>query len=371
MLMRKTTLALLVATFTTAVVGLGLGCGGGTSRPKTDGGAGSGGGGEGGGQAGSTAGVGGSTAGSGGAAGMDAGAGTSGGGAGGMDAAAGSDGGGQMDAPPDLPPVKPDGSMGISDTFDTTIEAWYFTKYGSTPDANAPNNLALISTGPVWDGTDDADGKTTSGSLKGTVPFTAAGDRIDFQAFSVAPGMYDWTGYTVSAKVKLVSGGNIAPGCPLTAWLYVSGPAPGYMSPTEAPVNLTTGSWVTLTFNMTDAAAGGADITHISQMGIQITTGATCVGTAPDGGTDGSVDMSISDGASESSEGGTTPDGGVSEAGTDGGSSSADGGVSEGGSSEGGTPDGGVSDGGDGPPVAPTATTAVILIDDVIVSVSP
>jgi hypothetical protein len=173
----------------------------------------------------------------------------------------------------------------------------------------------------------DAANSATSGSLKGVVPFTKAEQRIDFQAFSQGTGKYDWTGYTVSAKVKLVSGGNIAAGCPLHAWLYAS-QAPDYNTPIGPKVALQTGAWVTLTF---DVSSAPFNVKAVNQLGIQIETGAACGGSGGlDGGTDaadGSVDADL-----------------LADAGLD------------------GAVDAVVV-------VPPTATTATILIDDVIVSV--
>jgi hypothetical protein len=322
MLTQKTTLALLLATFTVAAVG----CGSSPTPAKKDGGAGSGG------TAGSTG-----TAGAGTAGASTGVAGQGGGGTAG--AVAGSDGGVDapitQDAPPEVPPYMPDGGQGHSWLFNTSttgIDGWHFTIYGSTPSATAANNLAILSGTPVWDGTNDADNLTTSGSLKGTVPFTKEGDRIDFQAFSVAAGLYDWRGYKISAKIKLVSGGNINAGCPLHASLYVSSAAPAYTTPTSTPVDLVKGSWVTVTFDLADS---GIDLTTVSQMGVQINTGTGCAATVDAGALDGGTDGPVADAAA------------------------ADGGA-----------DGGAIDAGDGPPPAPpTATTAVILIDDVIVSV--
>jgi hypothetical protein len=362
---KKTTLALLLTSFAAAAITQG--CGGGSSRPAgKDGGAGTGG------HAAGTTGTAGATAGMTGTAGDTGVAGSGGGGAsggtGGVAAVGGTDGGAAgsdaatSDAPEEVaPPAQPDPTQAVSWKFDTAAQqTWHFTKYGSTPDANAANNLALIST-IAWDGTNDADNMTTSGSLKGTVPFTAAGDRIDFQAFSVAAGMYNWLGYTVSAKVKLVSGGNIAAGCPLSAWLYLSGPSPDYMTPLVGPTDLSTGNWVTLTYDTTNA---GIDLAHISQLGIQITTGSACTPPAPDGGVDaaadGGTDAVVADGGTDAS----ASDGGT-DAGSDGGASDA---VATADAASDSVADGGVADAGDAAVVVPpTATTAVILIDNVIV----
>jgi hypothetical protein len=259
------------------------------------------------------------------------------GGAAGMDAAAGTGG---IDAPVDMvnqidtaqPDLRPDGSMSKSWTFDMNTDGWVFSRYGSTPNGmpDSADNLAKTSV-LAWDMGNDADNKATSGSIKGTVPFKAVGDRIDFQAFSQATGKYDWTGYQVSAKVKLVSGGNIAPNCPLYAYLYVS-QADNYDTRTSPKVALQTGAWSTVTF---DLATATINIKAINQLGIQIDTGAAC------GGGGGGVDGGAIDGG----------DGGSSDA--------AD-----------ASTDLLVDALGDAVVVVPpTATTAVILIDNVIVSV--
>jgi hypothetical protein len=375
----KIRLALLVTAF--GAFAIGQGCGG--SSPESTGtagnggnsgtgGAGTAGGGSGGGGASGSAGggtggtsTGGTGGGTAGASGTDGGAGTGGanGGTAGADAAA--------DGPVDMTMAMPDGSMGLMYTFDTTIEGWHTSIYGSTPNQmpNAANNLGATSS-LAFDASDDADGKTTSGSLKGTVPFKYSGDRVDFQAFSQATAKYDWTGYVVSAKVKLVSGGNIGY-CPLEAWLYVS-TAPNYATATSTPTPLAEGSWVTVTFDMADAASGATggtavDTTMINQMGIQITTGTATNCPPPDGGagTDGGLDAMID----AMSEGGVVADAGSSDGGAN------DAAASDAGSSDGGSTDAGAGDGGsstdassDAPPAA-TATTAVILVDDVFVTV--
>lgn len=330
-MMRKVVLSLLVGAAMSPVL-FAPGCGGSSSSP--DGGRDARDGGNDG-----RAGAGGGTAGTTGAGGMDAGAGTGGNdaaaGTSGIDAAAGSDA--STDAPTDMatptdtaqPDLRPDGSMAKSWKFDLNTDGWTLSRYGSTPNnmPDAADNLAKLST-LGWDMGNDAANSATSGSLKGVVPFTKVGERIDFQAFSQAAGKYDWTGYTVSAKVKLVSGGNIAPGCPLHAWLYAS-QAPDYNTPLGPKVALQTGVWVTLTFDVSSAAF---NVKAVNQLGIQVETGAACGGGGTgDGGVgdaaDGSVDADL-----------------LADAGLD------------------GAVDAVVV-------VPPTATTATILIDDVIVSV--
>jgi hypothetical protein len=221
---------------------------------------------------------------------------------------------GSADGGSDGPAATP--AVGVSYTFNTStigVDGWHYTPYGSTPtnDPNGAENLANESTAlsPLaWIGTDDADGLSTSGSIKGTVPFQFQGDQIDFQAFSQATAKYNWSGYKLTAKVKLVSGGNKAYGCPLSASAYIS--QVGYATANSTPVNLVTGQWVTVTFDLDTAitSSPSADDSQVTQMGLQINTGPTCVGTTPpdagtdtaptDGGTDVPVDAPASDVAS-------------------------------------------------------------------------
>jgi hypothetical protein len=183
-------------------------------------------------------------------------------------------------------------SQAVSYTFDTTTQNWKFTPYGSTnPMApNDPNNLARTST-LVWSAADDADGKSTSGVLKGTVGFQHDGDQIDFQAFSIGAGMYDWTGMSLTAKVKVASGGNLRQNCPLTAVFYISD-SNNYNTRISSPINLVVGQWVTVTWTAADATTAGVNVASVSQMGLQINTGAAsaCTGPFVDAGTDAPAD---------------------------------------------------------------------------------
>jgi hypothetical protein len=190
-------------------------------------------------------------------------------------------------------------ASGVSYTFDTGVGTWHFTPYGSTNPAapNDPTNLAKTST-LSWSSTDDADGKTTSGSLKGNVLFQHDGDQIDFQAFSVMAGMFDWSaGYTVTAKVRQVSGGNLRQNCPLSAVLYVS-EATDYNTTLGPPVNLVPGQWTTVTYDISTSFINKA---AISQLGLQINTGAASACTGPlinnDAGTDSAADAPVDGGS--------------------------------------------------------------------------
>ncbi len=210
-------------------------------------------------------------------------------------------------------------AVGVSYKFNTSaigVDGWHYTQYGSNPQALAGESTALAPL--AWIGTDDADGLSTSGALKGTVPFQYQGDQIDFQAFSQAGAKYIWSGYKLSAKVKLVSGGNKAYGCPLSASAYIS--QVGYATANSAPVNLVTGQWVTVTWDLDTAitSSPSADDSQVTQMGLQINTGPTCVGTTPpDAGTDAPVDAPA--------DGGTSADAPVDEPASDGGFDTATG----------------------------------------------
>ena len=142
------------------------------------------------------------------------------------------------DAARDAPLPVPDVPQTVSYAFDTDTQGWMLAPYGSTPPAMGatpppPNNLGRTSM-LVFDPANDVEGRTTSGALRGTVPFLTTGERVDFQAFSVAAGMYNWTGHVVTARAKLLSGGNLNPNCPLTARLYVS-QAPDYNTTVSPP----------------------------------------------------------------------------------------------------------------------------------------
>src|SRR5262249_53875527 len=145
-------------------------------------------------------------------------------------------------------------------------------------------------------------------------------ERIDFQAFSTGPAAAnarDWTGYIINAKVKLLSGGNFNPDCPLQAVLYVS-TAPNYDTRVSAATSMTVGQWVTITYDMADT---GLATNMINQMGIQINTGGDCPYDAgvptSDGAADAaaSPDVSADGGVADASDESTAPDGGTPDAG--------------------------------------------------------
>src|SRR5205809_313499 len=149
------------------------------------------------------------------------------------------------------------GGGGASTATSTTSTATTTTTTTTTTSGGGgapgdPNNLANRSVPLAWDGANDADNRIdASGSLRGSTPFAFAGERIDIQAFSTGTNVRDWTGYVISAQVKLVSGGNFRADCPLQAHLYVS-TAPSYDTRVAAFTSLVTGQWVTLTYDMAD-----------------------------------------------------------------------------------------------------------------------
>jgi len=180
------------------------------------------------------------------------------------------------------------GATGVSYTFDSDIDGWHYTPYGSTPnigflDPGTSGRLKLSDPSVSqleFDSTNDADGRVdASGALKLTVGFYAANDQIDVQAFTANPNDATqwkvWRGFRATARVKFVSGGNLNPACPLRMTIYIS-TGISYATVLSPPVNLTAGSdWATLTFDFDTIAPGetGLDVTQVNQLGIQANTG--------------------------------------------------------------------------------------------------
>jgi hypothetical protein len=180
-------------------------------------------------------------------------------------------------------------SAGLRYTFDNDLQGWAYTPYGSTP------NIGFLDTGGAgpklsdqtvsqiaFDGTNDADGRVdASGAMKLTVGFRAANDRIGLLAFTVnnAADWVVWSGFVGTAKIRLVSGGNLDRTCPLRAELYFS-TGTGFATAASPVVNLTTAmtDWSTITFDfdtIVPGANGQPNLTQVVQLGIHITTG-TC-----------------------------------------------------------------------------------------------
>jgi hypothetical protein len=104
-------------------------------------------------------------------------------------------------------------------------------------------------------------GGNPAGSLKNVVPFTAAGQYYEI---GVGFAVHDWSNYTVSADVKLVSGGNSQAGCAGHAELFINGAG----GPTTGPsLLLNPGGWISIALT---APATGA--TMIDHLGVRITS---------------------------------------------------------------------------------------------------
>jgi hypothetical protein len=295
---------------------------------------------------------------------------------GGSGGAAGASGAGGTGGEPiiDVFVPKPDGSQGVSYNFDASgnVLGWHYAPYGSTtitppPPPNTPPNdpgnlsVRASAVGPIGWTADDAENRVdASGSLKSLVPFVTNNERMDMQAFSSPTALYDWTGYVVTAKVKLVSSG-VSSVCPaFTAWLYVSS-APTYATSLSVPVALVPDTWVTLTYDMATAAV---DVTQISQMGVQLSNG-PC---------DFEAGVPVPDAGSTTEAGATdggTADAGAADAGTT--EAATDGGATEAGATDAGTTEASATDGGttDAAAPGPVIPPTVILIDSVVVSVAP
>jgi hypothetical protein len=113
------------------------------------------------------------------------------------------------------------------------------------------------------------DGNPAAGSLKNLVPFTAANQ---YHELGVPFAPEDYTGFTITAKVKLVSGGKNDAACPARVALYVIGPdtkVADVITPITGPgVALDEGAWVVVTQTVT-AATG---TTTIDRIGFNLNT---------------------------------------------------------------------------------------------------
>jgi hypothetical protein len=109
------------------------------------------------------------------------------------------------------------------------------------------------------------DGNPTAGSLKNLIPFS---DVNQYYINGVPFAAEDYTGFTISAKVKLVSGGKNDEACPARASLYVGGGQIVGNIITGPGVALAQGSWVDVT--MTVAEATGTDA--VDRVGFNLNT---------------------------------------------------------------------------------------------------
>ncbi|HEX3849976.1 MAG TPA: hypothetical protein VHW01_03365 [Polyangiaceae bacterium] len=105
------------------------------------------------------------------------------------------------------------------------------------------------------------DGNPDVGSLKNTVPFTT--DSQYYEA-SVLFAVHDYSGATISAKVKLVTGGAEDVTCAAHALLYA---VSGSTETPNAPITLTEGVWKDLTLLV--PATG---FSAVGELGVRITT---------------------------------------------------------------------------------------------------
>jgi hypothetical protein len=78
----------------------------------------------------------------------------------------------------------------------------------------------------------------------------------------------NWTGYSATARIKIISGGNAEASCPLQAWIYITASS-DYMFGRGAAVNVTS-NWQDLTYNFAAPAEGSPDLSAVNQLGIQI-----------------------------------------------------------------------------------------------------
>jgi len=206
--------------------------------------------------------------------------------AGGSEAGAASDAAVTDAAAPSDAAVQP-----VTYTFDSDIQGWHYTPFGSSPnigfgdpgDAGGIKLSDLSRSQLAFDSTHDADGRVdASGALMATVGFRAANEQIDAQAFSVTPNDATqwkvWSGFIATARIRLISGGNLNRTCPLRATIYITSGA-GYATGISPPINLTTAAtdWTTVTYDFDTIVPGptAPNLTQVNQLGIQIGTG-TC-----------------------------------------------------------------------------------------------
>ena len=108
------------------------------------------------------------------------------------------------------------------------------------------------------------DGNPAPGSLKNVVPFS---DANQYYEVDVPFAPEDYTGFIVTAKVKLLSGGKPDAACPARATLYVIGANTGGPK-NGAGVALVQGQWVDASLTVADEA--GADT--IDRLGVNLNT---------------------------------------------------------------------------------------------------
>jgi hypothetical protein len=108
------------------------------------------------------------------------------------------------------------------------------------------------------------DGNPAPGSLKNVVPFT---DANQYYEVDVPFAPEDYTGFSVTAKIKLLSGGKPDAACPARATLYVIGANTGGPK-NGAGVALPAGQWVDASLTVADEV--GVDT--IDRLGVNLNT---------------------------------------------------------------------------------------------------
>jgi hypothetical protein len=113
------------------------------------------------------------------------------------------------------------------------------------------------------------EGNPAAGSLKNLVPFSAANQ---YHELGVPFAPEDYTGFVITAKVKLVSGGKNDAACPARVALYVVGPdtkVGNDIVPITGPgVALAEGTWV----NVTQTVTAATGTTTIDRLGLNLNT---------------------------------------------------------------------------------------------------
>jgi len=139
----------------------------------------------------------------------------------------------------------------------TTVKTWAFTNGDDILDDDVGNVGDKWLRPPFDTGADNVaysspfahdvfakcDGKP-AGSLRNIVPFVKA---AQYYKLSIGFAQADWSGYTITADVKLVSGGNLEGACRANAALFVQD---GAGANAGAAVQLNPGEWKSATFTV-------------------------------------------------------------------------------------------------------------------------
>lgn len=93
-----------------------------------------------------------------------------------------------------------------------------------------------------------------AGALKNIVPFTQA---AQYYKLSIGFASADWSGYVITADIKLVSGGNHEGACAANAAIFIQDGSTGNAG---EPVQLNPGEWKTVTFTV----PASTNVDHLS-----------------------------------------------------------------------------------------------------------